>query len=82
MSDATGKALEEAIAAHFADERDGAVMTGYFLVAKGKTFDDLAAGRTKYITTCPDEMEYDQVLGLARFGLLDVENGFNEDEEG
>lgn len=80
MSEATKKAMEEAMSAHFADERE-AIMTGYFLTMKGKSVEDLERENTRYTTTAPDHMEYDQVLGLARFGLLDVERGMYEDED-
>lgn len=80
MSAQTEKAMEEAIAAHFADER-GATMTSYFVVVKGKTLEDLDNGITRYLVASPDRAEYDQVLGLARFGVLEVERGFDEDED-
>ena len=80
MSDQTKKAMEDAIAAHFTDERE-AMLTGYFLIAKGKSVEDLERENTRYSTIAPDHMEYDQVLGLARFGVLEVESTFLEDKD-
>lgn len=72
--------LEAAIQAQFAAENDGAMLTGYFLVMKGKRVEDLENQNTRYATLTPDHLEYDQALGLARYGVLQVENGFMEDE--
>ena len=80
MSAETQRAMEDAIAAHFADERE-ATMTGYYVVMKGKSIEDLERENTRYLTIAPDHMEYDQVLGLARFGMLDVERGMDEDDD-
>ena len=80
MSADTQRAMEDAIAAHFADER-GATITGYYVVMKGKSIEDLERENTRYLTMAADHMEYDQVLGLARFGMLDVENGMDEDDD-
>jgi hypothetical protein len=41
MSDSTKAALDEAIAAHFADVQDGALVTGYVLQVQGKGFTDV-----------------------------------------
>lgn len=40
MSAETKAALDQAFAAHFADEQDGAILTGYVLRAKGQGFTD------------------------------------------
>jgi prephenate dehydratase len=78
QSPETQKVMEEAIAAHFAAIREGATMTGYFLTVKGKTIEDLDNQITRYAVIAPDHMEYDQVLGLARFGFKDVDNDSDE----
>lgn len=41
MSDTTKAALDEAIAAHFADEQDGALVTGYVLQVQGQGFTEV-----------------------------------------
>lgn len=38
MSERTKAALDEAIAAHFADEQDNALVTGYVLQVRGQGF--------------------------------------------
>lgn len=79
MNTPSDDALEAALAAQFAVENDGAIMTGYFVVFKGKRLTDLDREVTTYMVSSPDHMEYDQVLGLARYGVLNIENGFTED---
>lgn len=74
-------AVEAALAAWFAAENDGAILTGYFVTMKGKTMSDFDREVTRYNTLSPDHMEYDQVLGLARWGELQVESSFEEDDE-
>lgn len=44
MSDRTKTALDEAIAAHFADENDRAIVTGYVLQVQGQGFTDASDG--------------------------------------
>ena len=76
----TDEALESAIADHFASQNDGAMVTGYLLIVKGKRIEDFDREVTRYTVTSPDHMEYDQVLGLAHYGVLNVESGFDEDD--
>lgn len=80
MSKKTEAALEEAIAAHLADEMDGAYLTSYMLVAKGKTTEDMDRNTTKYLVVTPDGAEYDTALGLAHYAVLSVTDGFREED--
>jgi hypothetical protein len=73
------EAMESAISAYFADQNDGAIMSGYFLVVKGKRMEDFDREVTRYMVTFPGHMEYDQALGLAHYGVRDVESGFSDD---
>lgn len=86
MSDTTLAKLEDAIAEHFADENGGAITSGWFIIIKGKrlsaTDDDIAAQITRYTMDNPEHMAYDEVLGLARYGVLAIENDFDARDVG
>jgi hypothetical protein len=65
MSAETKAALDDAIAAHFADENDGAILTGYVLQAKGQGFtredDD---EQVRLMRSIAEQQDYITTLGL------------------
>lgn len=67
MSAATKSALEEAIASHFADEQEGAIVTGYVLQVEGQGF---LAGDDE-VTRLSREVPAGQSLPLT-LGLIDI----------
>lgn len=79
MSAQTKAALEVAIAAHLADEMDGAILTGYAVVACGprvEAMDD----RTSYHYEFPPSQAFHSSFGLGQMlvGYLeDVRHGDN-----
>lgn len=64
MSDKTKAALDEAIAAHFADEQGGAILTGYVLQAKGQGFAAEDSDRTRMLRAIAEGQDYITTLGL------------------
>lgn len=64
MSAQTKASLDEAIAAHFADEQDGAILTGYVLQAKGQGFSAEDSDRTRMLRAIADGQDYITTLGL------------------
>ena len=74
MSDQTKAALESAIRAHVADELDGALTTGWALIAAAATDTDFAVGQTEYFTESADMQPHHSTLGLVCQHKLMVEN--------
>ncbi|MBF4602820.1 hypothetical protein [Curtobacterium sp. VKM Ac-2884] len=64
MSAETKAALDQAVAAHFADEQDGAILTGYVLQAKGQGFTDGDNDRTRLLRAIAEGQDYITTLGL------------------
>lgn len=80
MSDATRKAVDEAIAAHIADENGSAYLTGYVLIATGVSPED--DGGTRYSVLEPADQPVHVSLGLAQYlGMLQMEVGIGDDSE-
>ena len=73
MSQDTKQAMERAIEAHLADERDGAILTGYVLSAKGRSIDNLDSNTTRYMQSFHEGAEFDAVFGLLRFAQVSLE---------
>lgn len=72
MSDATKEALEDAIAAHFSDEFDGALVHGYLLQVAGASVDDYELNRDAVLRETPESQSVITSLGLAQFSLLSL----------
>ena len=74
MSDSTKAALDEAIAAHFADEHDGALVTGYVVQMMGKGFtlsdDD---EKTRMLRAIAEQQGIITTLGLADYMRLHLQ---------
>lgn len=65
MSADTKAALDEAIAAHFGDAWDGAILTGYVLQMAGVTADDIQDGeQTSYFREVAEGQPSHVTLGL------------------
>jgi hypothetical protein len=62
MSIKTKEAMEAAIEAHLADEMDGAILTGYWLVMCGADMEK--PGTTSYFHLGPDTQPFHVSLGL------------------
>lgn len=81
MSKQTKQALDEAIAAHVADEGEapGSVVTGYALIVAHSTADDFDDEVTRYLMEYADQQPFHVALGLVhrhRLGLeADAEHG-------
>jgi hypothetical protein len=65
VSDQTKEAMDAAIAAHIADEADGALITGYVLHAAYFNTDTDTRGSTGYYHDCAEGQGYHIGLGLA-----------------
>jgi len=65
MSDTTKAALDDAIAAHFADEQDGALVTGYVLQVQGQGFAVAAdEEQTRMLRSIAEQQSIITTLGL------------------
>jgi hypothetical protein len=64
VSAETKAALDHAVAVHFADEQDGAILTGYVLQAKGQGFSAEDSNRTRMLRAIADGQDYITTLGL------------------
>lgn len=62
MSLHTKEAMETAIAAHLAEEMEGAILTGYWLVLSGADME--RPGTTSYFHVGPDTQPFHDSLGL------------------
>ena len=83
MSAETKRAMDDAIAAHIADELDGAVLTGYVLQAMGTSMRDLEydGGSTSYLRSYAENQEPMTHLGLSHYLQAGVESDiFNAPE--
>jgi hypothetical protein len=73
MSAETRAAMQDAIAAHMADENDGAVMTGYVLQTEGQHIQGEFVGYTSYMGAVPEHQSHATSLGLALMAQRSVE---------
>lgn len=65
MSAETKATLDEAIAAHAADEMDGAIVTGYVLQASTQTVEQFDEETHGYFVEFPHRQAHHIALGLA-----------------
>jgi hypothetical protein len=65
MSDATKDSLDAALAAHIADECDGALVSGYVLQAAYFNGDTIQHGTTGYMREFADNQAFHVGYGLA-----------------
>lgn len=75
MSAQTKQALDDAIAAHVADEGEapGSVVTGYALIASHSTADDFDESVTRYFGEYAEQQPFHVALGLVHRHLLILE---------
>lgn len=75
MSAQTKQILDEAIAAHIADEgaSPGSVVTGYVLIASHATADDFDEEITRYFGEYANQQPFHTALGLIHRHLLILE---------
>lgn len=76
MSAETKQKLDEAIAAHVADEADaaGTLVTGYALIASHADADDFDAEVTRYLVEYTDRQPFHVGLGLVHRHRLIMEH--------
>jgi hypothetical protein len=74
MSDQTKQAMDDAIAAHLADELDNAILTGYVLQAMGTSMADLDGESTSYLRCYAERQEPMLHLGLTQYLQAGVES--------
>ncbi|SIN72722.1 hypothetical protein [Agromyces cerinus] len=67
MSLETKTALDAAIDAHFADETDGALVSGYILQLFGSSFDDLDQGQVSVLREVAEGQNFITSLGIADY---------------
>lgn len=79
MSVETKAALDQAIAMHVADELEGAVTTGYALIASAATADDFDNERTQYLSEFADHQPLHVAMGLTRCLTLHLDNPEGDD---
>lgn len=72
--------MDAAIAAHVADECDGATLTGYVLQTQSTTLDMLSDGLTGYLRCVADGQGFTTSLGLARYVGLALDAGIGNEE--
>lgn len=74
MSDSTKAVLDEAIAAHFSDEQDGALVTGYVLQVQGQGFTETDdAEQTRMLRTIAEHQGVIVTLGLIDYLRLHMQ---------
>lgn len=66
MSVATKQALDDALAAHIADEQgESVIVTGYVLKASYASNESIHNGTTNYLTAYAEEQPFHVCMGLA-----------------
>lgn len=81
MSEATRKAVDEAIAAHIADVNGSAYLTGYIVVAVGVAPSD-EPGESRYSIWAAENQPLHVGLGLAQYlRIQQAEAGIGDDSE-
>lgn len=84
MSEATKTALDDALAAHVADECDGSLVSGYVLQACYFNGGTVERGTTGYFREFSDDIPFHSSLGLANMlidGLKDSQFDGDDDED-
>lgn len=74
MSEATKRALDDAIAAHVADETPGTMVTGYALIASNTTVEDFDDEVTRYFCEYAEQQPFHVALGLVHRHRLLLEH--------
>lgn len=74
MSADTKAAMDDAIAAHFADECGGALVNAYVIQISGESMDDLDANQWSSLREAADGQAVVTTLGLLSFAKLSLEH--------
>lgn len=82
MSADTKAALDAALAAHFADELDGAIVTAYVTQAAAMTSFDFDAERTQYFRTCAEGQSAHVTLGILDYAHARYRHDLMDDDDG
>lgn len=67
MSDQTKQAMDEAIAAHYADEMNDAIVSAYVLQVVGGSIEDYDHGQQSYFRCIQEGQAFLSTLGLAHY---------------
>jgi len=82
MSAETKQALDEAIAAHIADETGGGkIITGYNLVAANIDADSLERGSTNYFHEYGQQRPFHVCIGLAAIAKMRLHEDWADDDD-
>jgi hypothetical protein len=73
MSDATKTAMDEAIAAHFADEMDGALVHCYLLQIGGESMDDMTNNQWSALRATAEGQSFITTIGLCAYVTRNLE---------
>lgn len=74
MSDATKALMDSAIAAHYADEMEDAIVSGYVIQIIGGNLEDYDAGQQSYFRCIAEGQPFLTTLGLAHYLNLRLSN--------
>ena len=80
MSDATKKAMDDAIEVHIADEVDGRILVGYVMCIKAIDLND-PERKTMYKRIQYEEQDFATTLGLFHTGILGLEEYWRSTDE-
>lgn len=82
MSDQTKQALNDAIAAHFADEHDDAIISQYVIQMADGSLEDYDQQRTAYLRETADGQPLHASIGLTHFMAVKFEELlYTEDDD-
>jgi hypothetical protein len=70
VSDQTQQALRDAIAAHFNDECDGALISGFVLQIVGGSLEDYDHRQSQFLREIAEGQDYVKSLGILRYATL------------
>jgi hypothetical protein len=79
MSELTKTVLDAAIADHYADEMDGAIVSGWVLQVVGGSLDDYDQGQQCYYRSVQEGQSFLMTLGLAHFMAVSLDAAVLDD---
>lgn len=80
MSDLTKQVMDDAIAAHYADEMDGAIVSAYVLQIVGGTLENYDEGEQSYFRCIAEGQPFLSTLGLAHYMQLRLADSATRDD--
>ncbi len=81
MSEATKQAMDAAIAAHYADECDGALINGYLLQITGGSIDDYDEDRVQLLREVAHGQTFITTMGLVEYARTTVRDSLYGSED-